>query len=194
MHTHLPRRAHAQELASVNAACAHADSVHPRSGNVRNAEIQPWLTGKSLSPKHPFDREKHQMQELKASRRNHLSIRHMKANLSILCAFEKLSVWGKMCSKILGLLFIYFSRPENEKLNALCANPDANHERASLRSRPHANVSSVAHYNSNPALEEWHSSKATPAPPRNSAREGKGRGGGGGGENCSPFISRDIVS
>lgn len=37
---------------------------------------------------------------------------------------------------------------------------DVNHKRSSLRARPHANVSSVVHYNSTPDLEEWHSSEA----------------------------------
>lgn len=45
------------------------------------------MTGKSFLLKHPFDREKHRMLELKVSHGNGL-----KANLSILSAFERLSI------------------------------------------------------------------------------------------------------
>lgn len=117
--------------------------------------------------------KKHQMQELKASHRNHLIILHMKANLSISCTFKKLSIWQEMCEKI-SVFFPFFSFYfKTKNRNALCANPGANHEHACMRARPHANVSSVVHYNSTPDLEEWHSSRASLAPARSSAKEGK---------------------
>lgn len=39
---------------------------------------------------------------------------------------------------------------EKKKLNALCANPGANHAQASLRAGRRVNVSSIVHYNSTP--------------------------------------------
>lgn len=48
--------------------------------------------------------------------------------------------------------FFFFFKMK--KVNALCANPGANHKHASLRTWSHANVSSIVHYNSTPDLEE----------------------------------------
>lgn len=90
-----------------------------------------WLTGKSFLQKHPSDREKHQMQELKASHRNRLSILHMKANLSILCSYK--SGWESEMKCLEKNTNINFS---TRKLNALRGNPGANH-----KPRSHANVS-----------------------------------------------------
>lgn len=131
------------------------------------------MTGKSFLLKHLFDREKPQTRKLKVCQGN-----GPKADSSILSTFEKLRIQGEMCGgkerrkKKTGIFILFFFN-KRKNLMLFLQNLGANHERASLRARTHWDVSSVAHYNSAPDLEERHGSKSCIAPVCCSAEEGK---------------------